>query len=155
MAPLLTLPEDDRTIVFREFCYMLQDDPDLFEVLTWVTWEGEPGESEAPTPEVCPWVRLTPMADESGRRTSERFSAPMLITIETAVEGSDVADSINLWGAIETAIFTWVQEALADFGVAWIEVLKPTYGIPEPNKASEEIIYPEPGQVRLVMDVEI
>lgn len=154
----LDLPTDGRTTAFRALIEYLKADPTLAAVvdpqpIAWKSWEGREGtEDEAlkPGPDVCPWVRLTPSADDASILATGTYSMPILITIEIATHGLDVADSFNLWGAIERALIAAeAEDVLAPSGIRCIEVIKPCFGIPDPTDQDVEMIVPEPGQIRL------
>lgn len=110
--PLPYWPSGDRSLAFRKLVSWLKNHPHLGKVRTWRTWEGV-GSIEAADPEIaeCPWVRLTPItapasrAHVPGSPNLHVFDSPLVIKIETAVQGSRFDNSDQLWSAIESVLF--------------------------------------------------
>lgn len=112
--PLPFWPAGDRSLAFRKLCAWLKNHPHLASgrVKTWRAWEGL-GTIEAADPEIaeCPWVRLTPITAPASRahlpisNQGQVFDSPLVIKIETAVEGSRFDNSDQLWTALESVLF--------------------------------------------------
>lgn len=125
----LCLPADGRLTAMRGFIALLRNDPDLKRVVeTWRVWDGTTGEEAPATVAQCPWVRVTcaPMASELLHNlVSEQ---PVKVTVETAVAGTAVDDSLLLWSAIERAIFRNCPESHYSVGISRVDVEKPGWG---------------------------
>jgi hypothetical protein len=90
-------------------------------------------------------VRITPMTAASSRKANlanamSILESPFIVKIETAVAGSNFADSWNLWGAIEDRVFSQDvptrlanDAALAELGIMDVEQIQPGLGTFEDN----------------------
>jgi hypothetical protein len=122
--PSAIQPSGPRSAAFRAFAALLQSSPTLRRVVkTWRTWDGTPNESADPTAAECPWVRLTPSPMHQtrlalGTAGATASDSPIVVTIETAVAGTNVDDSMNLADAIHRVISGQEPGASAAFANA-------------------------------------
>ena len=107
------------------------------------SWEGDPEDQGPPSGDSSRWVRLTPsplasspatIPDPIGRPV---YAMPFAVDVETSTPGSNVGDSMRLWGAILDAIFPadptargLVDARLDLFGVSTITVIRPGWAAP-------------------------
>lgn len=151
------LGPDARVNAFRTIADTLLYDPGLEALVkTWRTWDGSSESGQPPALGQLPWVRLTPRPGPSGwSSTGGYHDSPLLITVETAVEGLDWDDSARLWAQIEAALFpaTGASELTAVYAAAGINALtieQPAIGINDPDVAgADQIIYSLPGLIRV------
>ena len=112
----MALPDSVQSTAYTAIVNILQADPVLSANLkTLMTWTGE--EPISASSDNTPYVRLTPAPAPGQRWNSTTFvPEPLLIEVETAVEGQDVRAAMDLWEAIMRALFPTDQ---ADFVVVW------------------------------------
>lgn len=99
------LPRGRRRRVFRRICQQLMTDPVLSSVVkTWDTWDGQPDHAPAVVSN-APMVRLTPRLGPVDWYSPDAQAGPLEITIEANVDTFDACDCLDLWEAIELAIY--------------------------------------------------
>lgn len=100
------LPPGVRAAVFRAIVQRLQTDPVLHgAVKTWMTWSSNPLDRSDATLGLMPAVRLTPQIGPTDWYTPDSMLGPLQIKVEMNVEGIDADDPLNLWEAIERALY--------------------------------------------------
>lgn len=111
--PQLDLNDSPRTAVFREVETILRADPTLRRVVKcWRSWQGVPGDAQELSPAAGgPAVRLTPVGSEEQFQFPDAQTGTLTIGVEAAVAGTCVDDVLNLWWAIERAIYPADQAA--------------------------------------------
>jgi hypothetical protein len=127
-----------RAAAFRGFVNFLKADKNLARVVrTWRAWEGSQADDQLPEGNsALPWVRLTPEFGSSERVATlggkTLVNASMFVTIETAVEGTRLEDSANLWDAIEARVMNQDattraagDAALYALGIKDVETVQP------------------------------
>jgi len=103
--PLLKLPEDVTTTLFRLIETQLRSNPTLSAtVRNWQTWEGVPGDKQPPALTSAPWVCLTPHPESEDWFSPETQVGRLTIRIDALVRGTCIDDVMNLWGAIRAAL---------------------------------------------------
>jgi hypothetical protein len=112
---------------------VLRGDPMLRSVVrSWRVWDGN-AEVAAPPPEAAmPWVRLTPSAAPMEWSESWTYEAPLIVTVETLLAGSDVRDAFRFAHAIFRAVHPMdadrrravegIWEAAGVLGPTWIQL---------------------------------
>lgn len=140
----LPLPQDARVTALRGLILILQRDPELKRVVkTWKTWDGRPGDSNPPTAGECPWVRITATPEASSWAMDGPppvMLQPMKVQIETAVEGTNVNNSVNLWGAIEKAVYRNHPAPLEAVGISGATVTQPGWGQTDQDASGVDLI---------------
>ena len=102
----LGLPDSPRKLVFRRIVQQLKNDPVLRRSLkTILAWGGSPEDARPLTLDESPAIRLTPGFGPDEWRFPDGTSGWMFIKVEMLVPGFDVGDMIDLWWAIETALY--------------------------------------------------
>jgi hypothetical protein len=112
MATLKTLPVSPRTKVFRAICSLLQHDPVLSNVIkpdNFRTWAGKSNDSMPFDFSPSASLRLTPSNGPEEWKYPDAMMGWLFITVDMLVMGTDADDQLNLWWAIERAIYpdTW------------------------------------------------
>jgi hypothetical protein len=105
--PLLKqLPTDATTTLFRALERVLRSDPVLkATVKTWRTYEGRPEDVQPPASTGLPWVRLTPRLGADDWWASSTMVGRLYLDAEIVIEGTCADDLLNLWGAVERAVY--------------------------------------------------
>ena len=134
----IPLPPWPHETAFVDLVSILKRDPMLGRfVKTWKYWAGTPTDGDAPAPETCPWIRLTPIAQGSSRFDNESHEMPWSLVIEIAVAGSQLSALDRFSGAIQSCLFTsdptadaalWAE--LQKNGISNLEVTQPATSIP-------------------------
>ena len=109
MATLaLNLPTSPRTSVFRALDKILRNDPVLQRTVrpqAFRSWSGNSYDSVDFTLAMAPCLRLTPSNGPEVWKFPDAFVGPLFIKVEMLVAGYDVDDVLNLWWAIEKALY--------------------------------------------------
>jgi hypothetical protein len=131
-TPRLPLPQDVRLTALRGFIDILQRDPELKRVVrAWKVWDGRDGDATPPTGPECPWIRITATPEASSWAMDGPppvMLQPMRVEIATAVAGTNADNSVNLWGAIERAVYRNHPAPLEAVGISGVEVKQPGWG---------------------------
>jgi hypothetical protein len=108
--PKLKLPNSPEQVAFRLVEQILRSDPLLSTTMrTLRAWRGEADDVQQVSFALCPFVRISPWAEPSTRRTETQHYMPMDIRIDISVGGSDFDQLFNFWGTVRTAIFPIVE----------------------------------------------
>jgi hypothetical protein len=102
------LPTSPRTTLFRAIDNLLRKDPVLSSVIrpgSFRSWSGTQYDSMDFQFSSAPGIRLTPTAGPTDFKYPETMSGDLFINVECLVVGQNVDDLLNLWGAIEAAIY--------------------------------------------------
>ena len=109
MATLaLNLPQSPRTAVFRAIDSILRHDPVLQRSIrpqSFRSWSGSTYDSVDFTLAMAPCIRLTPTHGAEVWKFPDAFVGPLFVKVEMLVAGYDVDDVMNLWWAIEKALY--------------------------------------------------
>jgi hypothetical protein len=121
----LALPDSPRKLVFRRIVQQLKNDPVLKRSLkTLLAWGGTPEDARPLTIDESPGIRLTPGFGPDVWQFPDAQAGWMFIKVEMLVPGFDVGDMIDLWWALEIALYPrdWnarmaFQQALREVGL--------------------------------------
>jgi hypothetical protein len=105
---ILKLPDHPRSIIYTLIVQALKADPTLRRVVApdaWRTYLDEPDNDTPPGEDTLPSVEVLPFGQGALPESPIAQSSPLGIAITIATEGLDVRDLLNLWGAIEHALF--------------------------------------------------
>lgn len=106
----LALNDGLRTLVFRKVVALLRENPILKRTIkpsSWYVWDGRPDhKAMAFATGELPAIRLTPVSNPAQPLTNVRWESPWTLRIETAVDGTNMDDALNLWDAVHNSIFT-------------------------------------------------
>lgn len=111
MPSQLKLPASPYTKAFRNFCRILQTDPDLRACgTTFQVWEGKKGECDEPTATQLPCLRITPIESTSDLIGEGQHGIKMPLQVDVWVAGGTTAsppadDYLNFVYAVAMAIF--------------------------------------------------
>jgi hypothetical protein len=114
--PLLDLNPSPVTKVLRKVESILKVDPTLKRtVKTWRTWREKPGQnapfgSDLPLPA----VRITPINGPQFWKFPDAFVGDLYLRFEMLLQGCDVDDPLNLWWAMETALYPGGAQTLTN-----------------------------------------
>lgn len=108
MAERLDIPDRAYSIVYKAIVDALKADATLssvFKPTAWTTWMGDATQNSPFESSVYPWIVTLPTFLPASSETQTRQSAPFGVRVIIAVAGLDVRDLMNLWGAVEDAVF--------------------------------------------------
>ena len=107
MGNTLSLNSSSRSKLFRAIVRVLQQpDGDVARTIrTWRVWEGKPDDAAAPTVAEMPWCRVTPQPNPPSIEALDLIRTDLLLKIEVMLPGLNGEDILDLWGAIEAALF--------------------------------------------------
>jgi hypothetical protein len=108
MATLKSLPTCPRTTVFRKIVQILKNDPVLSNVIrpgSLRSWSGSSHDNVEFSYSQAPAIRLTPASGPEDWKYPDAQVGALYINVEMLVAGTDADDEINLWWAIERAIY--------------------------------------------------
>lgn len=148
----LALARSAHEVAFTSLVAWLRADQPLARaVRTWRVWDGDKGSDVLPASAAqLPWVRLTPEPGPIEPFTfgslGRSWRVPLVVAIEAAVPGSDVADSMRLWGAIFDCLLAW------DHGASGVSDLLPTAAAESVNDSDFTVAR---GSALLVMFVSV
>lgn len=106
---LLKIPDHPRTIVYDLVVKALKSDPILRATIHpdgWRTYTDEPDNDTPPGEDTMPCLEVMPFGQAASPESFIAQASPLGIAINIATEGLDVRDLLNLWGAVENALFT-------------------------------------------------
>ena len=112
MAKILTgLPDSARTIVYEMVVAALKADVTLSATIAapqWTTYLEADGSNRNTAIEAnaYPAIHLLPFGMGASSETQVRQDAPFGIAATITTAGHDIRDILNLWGAVEAALFT-------------------------------------------------
>jgi len=111
---LFNLPDSVRKLVLRRIVQQLRNDPILSRALKVIlAWEGKPGDDRPLTIAMAPGIRITPTFGPEMWAFPDATRGWMFLAVEMIVPGYDVGDMIDLWWAIETALYPRDSSRLA------------------------------------------
>jgi len=104
----LGLPDSPRKLVYRKLVSILRGNAKLkHAVRTWKVFDASSGADDAAIAEgELPAVRLLPFGQGATPETPTTQNSPLGIRVEVYTDGYNLDDLLDLWGAIEAAIFT-------------------------------------------------
>ncbi len=103
---LLDLNMSPRAAVLRQIETILKTNATLKRIgLKWRTWKETPGQNPPFGVDLAPIIRITPTNGPETWKFPNAFVGPLYLNCEYLLKGSDVEDPLNLWWAIETAIY--------------------------------------------------
>jgi hypothetical protein len=105
---LLDLPDHPRTIVYEKIVDALRVDPVLKSIIHpdgWRTFTDEDSNDTPPGEDTLPAIEVMPFGQGASSESPVSQFSPLGIAINIATEGLDVRDLLNLWGAVENALF--------------------------------------------------
>jgi hypothetical protein len=108
MATLTALPTSPRTTVFRVIDTILRNDKVLSSVIrptSFRSWKGNSHDTMEFSHSMAPAIRLTPMNGPETWKFPEAFTGWLFIKCEMLLAGTDADDELNLWYAIEKALY--------------------------------------------------
>jgi len=112
----LSLNTAPRASVFRKLVELVQNDATIKRVISrpasFRAWTGNPVDSQPFSIDIAPAVRFTPASGPEVWFTPNAQKGPLLVNVEMLVMGSDADDVMNLWWAIERAIYPAAQAPL-------------------------------------------
>ena len=100
-------PTTTRSQVWTTIVHWLKTDPILASrVDTWQTWDGSDDSLIEPTDENLPFLRMT--LDAAGQKwlDEQTQQCTFAIAIDIGVDGTDITALLDMWGAVEAALFT-------------------------------------------------
>lgn len=106
----LTIPDSEETIAFRAIDKILKHDTVLKHVVkTYNSYTGDPTDILTPTAAMTPYLQIAPKP-MTGRWESEgQHRMPFAVLITCAVQGTNVDQLMNLFGAVRRAL--WPHDA--------------------------------------------
>ena len=122
---ILDLATGTRATVFRTIVSQLKADPVLANAVKfWMVWDDSEWDRNVITSLQQPGIRLTPIPASQGWYSPDAFSGYLQIQCEIGIPSVDADDYLNLWEAIENALYPpgdrvtqlAYQQALRDAG---------------------------------------
>ncbi len=102
----LDLQQGTASKVFRAIVTMLKADAVLVDaVKQWMVWDGSEWDKNVITSLQQPGIRLTPMPASRGWYSPDAFQGWLIITCEIGISSVDADDYLNLWEALENALY--------------------------------------------------
>lgn len=112
----LSLNTAPRTSVFRKLVEIVQNDPTIKRVISrpasFRAWTGKPVDGQPFSVDIAPAVRFTPIQGPDSWYSPNAQKGPLFVNVEMLIQGSDADDVMNLWWAIQRAIYPAAQEDL-------------------------------------------
>jgi hypothetical protein len=105
---LLKLKDGPRSIVYMAIVDALKASPTLKATIHpdgWRTYTDEPNNDTPPGEDTLPAIEVLPFGSAASPESPIAQFSPLGIQINIATEGLDVRDLLNLWGAVEAALF--------------------------------------------------
>lgn len=103
---MLHLPDSPRKLVFRRIVKQLRNDPTLSRTArVLVAWEGTPTDGQELTIGKAPGLRLTPTCGPETWASNDSTRSWLFIDVDILIPGTDVGDMLDLWWAVERAIY--------------------------------------------------
>jgi hypothetical protein len=104
----LNLPTSPRTSVFRALEKILRNDPVLHTAIkpqSFRSWTGDDLDDITPSIDMCPFLRMTPACQAEMWEFPDAQQGMLLVNVELMTPGYNVCDMLDLWWAIEKAIY--------------------------------------------------
>lgn len=138
---VLHLKDGIRTTVYMLIVHALKSHPALKACIHpngWRTYTGEPDIETPAGEDTLPAIEVLPFAMAAGPASIVTQESPMGIGISIACEGLDVRDLLNLWEAVEGALFKGDGQAklLHKLKAAVAELSKPQGDYPTAGVAA-------------------
>jgi hypothetical protein len=108
MATIKQLKTVPFTRVFRAIVSLLQHDPVLSNVIkppNFRCWSGQSQDNMVFEFSNSPSLRITPHTSAEVWRFPNAFEGWLFLNVDMLIPGTDADDELNLWGAIEQAIY--------------------------------------------------
>lgn len=108
MAKLLNLPDTARSIVYEAVVSTLKADPVLSGLnrrISWMTYLGETAHQLPYENKALPAIEVVPLKLHATPEAQVLQNSPFGIRLIVTTAGLDVRDLLNLWGAVESALF--------------------------------------------------
>ena len=139
------IPQSSRTRIYKRIVAQLKTDPDIGSRVEWICWDGSRKDvttiaSNKPTIRLFPQLGPGQFAYADGQRND------LIIDVEMFIQNSyDATDCLDLWTAIEQAIYPFNQRekqkkfelALEALGAEIGEILFAQPGNAEPASTNE------------------
>jgi hypothetical protein len=139
---LLDLPDGIRSTVYMVIVETLKNDRTLKAIVHpdgWRTYSDEDGNDAPPSSDTLPSIEILPYGAAARPASIVSQDAPMLMQLSVATAGLDVRDLLNLWEAVEAALWKGdgtstlnqqLKTAVADLGrsgagVATVTLMSP------------------------------
>lgn len=165
-APHVPLPACEHDTAFAFLASALRRDPVLQRhVKTWRNWEGKATDGDAPNPQTCPFVRITPISQGIAQRFDNTTTfLPFTLLVELAVAGDQPLALQRLAAQVRRVLFPtdavlaadWDAKCLA-VGISRLSLQSSPVGVPYAPAANAEpaqLNWPMiAGQVRVVVDL--
>ena len=105
--PPVTLPACEHDTAFAAIVGFLRRDPVLGRyVKTWQVWAGTTKDGDAPAPETCPQLRITPAATGVARRFDNTTTyEPFDLVVEMSVPGNQPIALMRFWAQVRRVLF--------------------------------------------------
>jgi hypothetical protein len=103
----LDLNTSEMVAVYDRILLILRNDPTMKRVVkTWRSWRELPGQhGPFSTDSPLPAIRVTPVNGPEQWRYPHAMVGPLYLNFEILLLGSDVRDAMNLWRAMQIAIY--------------------------------------------------
>jgi hypothetical protein len=102
----LKLPPANTTLIFRAVDNALRADPVLRSAgVTFRSWQGAAADKQQPSKAQCPWVRLTPGGGPLEWFAASTMEGWLYVDVELWVDGDCTDDLLNLWWAVQRALY--------------------------------------------------
>jgi hypothetical protein len=108
MATIKQLPTAPRTKVFRAIISILKNDPVLSSVIrppNFRAWSGGSHETVEFTYSSAPAIRITPTNGPDLWKFPSAQVGLLFLNVDLLIPGTDADDQLNLWWALEKAIY--------------------------------------------------
>lgn len=106
---LIMLPDTGRSIVYAAIVAHLKSDPLLKSVRPAIQWQtfidDGPSNQTAVENTGLPSINITPVAMPANQEAQTLQNSPLGMRLIITTPGLDARDALNLWGAIERALF--------------------------------------------------
>jgi hypothetical protein len=141
--PNLKLPQSQESLFYRGMVARLQADPTLKRVVKkWFVF-GDECQVVQPNTASFPMIALAPTAEHAEPITEGSTESPMSIDIVVYINGLDVDDLLNLWGAIRSAIWTGdgsLKTLMNDSNCTGVFLSKPAYQAAYPKTGDNYLV---------------
>jgi hypothetical protein len=105
---LLGIPDGIRSTVYMVVIDTLKQDPTLQAIIHpdgWRTYSNEDGDDAPPSTDTLPSIEILPFGAAAQPGSIVTQQSPLLLQVSVATAGLDVRDLLNLWEAVEAALF--------------------------------------------------
>lgn len=108
IATLKTLPTSPRTKVFRAVVALLQQNPVILSCIkpdSFRSWSGRSHDAIEFSSSMYPAIRITPTNGPEGWIFPTAMRGWLYLNVDMLIFGTDADDQLNLWWAVEKAIY--------------------------------------------------